>query len=84
MMSFVGGIGSLMDGSGTESILQRIYEESSIKQMLQGNKAILRAVCARILVKGMLIIKLQQMLSPNGAEVQEDECRRFEKTQSSM
>lgn len=47
LMSFVGSIGSLMDGSGIESVLQLVYGENSINHILRG-KAISRAIRAHI------------------------------------
>ena len=61
LMSFVDSIGSLMDGSGIESILQTSYGENTIKHILRG-KATLRAVRAHTLIESALTILFQQML----------------------
>ena len=70
LMSFAGSIGSLMDGSGIESVLQTVYGENSVKHML-GGKAIARALRGHILLESALTIKLQQMLFNEGEEEKE-------------
>ena len=49
----------LMDGSGIESILQKVYGENSVEYMMLGGKAIARALLKHILVESTLTIKLQ-------------------------
>ena len=61
LMSYTGSIGTLMDGSGLEAVLQTIYGENPAKHMLHG-KAIVRATRGHILVEAALTIKLQNML----------------------
>ena len=70
MMSFAGSIGSLMDGSGIESILQTVYGENTVKHML-GGKAIARALRGHNLVETALTIKLKQMLFNKDEEERE-------------
>lgn len=50
LISFAGSIGSLMDGSGIESMLQTVYGENTVKHML-GGKAIARALRGHNLVE---------------------------------
>jgi hypothetical protein len=52
-MSFLGAIGSLMDGSGLSEIISQVYAEGSVEQMLSG-KAVARAVRAHFLVDSAL------------------------------
>lgn len=59
LMSYVGSIGALMDGSGLDVALQTIYRENPVQYMLHG-KAIARATRGRVLVEAALTIKLQR------------------------
>jgi hypothetical protein len=52
-MSFLGTIGSLMDGSGLKDIVSQVYAEGSVDQMMSG-KAVARAVRAHLLVDSAL------------------------------
>ena len=61
MMSFMGSIGTLMDGSGIASALQTIYGENSVKHIL-GGKAIARAVRGHLLVGSAIQFMLLQIL----------------------
>ena len=61
LMSFVGSIGSLMDGSGLREILHSVYGENTVKHILSG-KAIARAIRGHILVESALNFKLQEIL----------------------
>ena len=71
LMSFVGSIGSFMDGSGLETVLQTIYGENTVKHMLHG-KAIARATRGYILVEAALTIKLQQFLCDDEQEANQN------------
>ena len=51
LMSFLGGIGFIMQGSGLEAIFELIYAENSVNAMIDG-KQISRALRAHILLYG--------------------------------
>ena len=61
MMSYVGSIGTLMEGSGLADVLQSVYGENTVKHMLNG-KSIARAIRGHNLVESALHTKLQKML----------------------
>ena len=63
LMSFMGSIGTLMDGSGIASALQTIYGENSVKHIL-GGKAIAGAVRGHLLVGSAIQFMLLQILFP--------------------
>jgi hypothetical protein len=50
MMSFIGSIGHIMDGSGLQEVLEQIYASDSVVHMLSG-KAIARAI------RGLFIVE---------------------------
>ena len=54
-MSFLGAIGTIMDGSGLKEMLAQVYAEGSVDQMLSG-KAVARAVRGHLLVDSALNI----------------------------
>ena len=60
-MSFVGSIGTIIDGSGVSAMSQTIYGENATKHILSG-KATARATRAHILAECALLIKLQKMV----------------------
>ena len=61
LMSFVGSIGSVMEGSGLDKALGCIYGKNTVKQMEKG-KEIARGLRAHILVESVLMIKLQRRI----------------------
>ena len=52
-MSFLGSIGHLMKGIGLEEVLELIYADNTVSQILNG-KAVSRAVRAHSLVQTVL------------------------------
>ena len=54
-VSFLGAIGTIMDGSGLKEMLAQVYAEGSVDQMLSG-KAVARAVRGHLLVDSALNI----------------------------
>ena len=54
LMSFLGSIGTVMEGSGLDSLLELVYAKSSIVHILSG-KAIARALRAHSLVESALM-----------------------------
>ena len=64
LMSFVGSIGSLMEGSGIENLLETIYGRNTAPRMISG-KAISRALRGHFLVDAGLHMKLLQVLLPD-------------------
>ena len=54
-MSFLGAIGTIMDGSGLKEMLAQVYAEGSVDQMLSG-KAVACAVRGHLLVDSALNI----------------------------
>ena len=63
MMSFVGSIGCLMDGSEQTEGLETIFGGNALKKMLSG-KAISQALRAHFLVESALITKLMTNIFP--------------------
>ena len=61
LMSFMGSIGAMMDGSGISSVLETIYGENSVKHILSG-KAISRAIRGHLLVASALFKKLTELI----------------------
>ena len=66
LMSYLGSVGSVMDGSGLKEVLQTVYGENAVKHML-GGKAIARAVRGHILVESALNQKLLKMIFDNSS-----------------
>jgi len=54
-MSFLGAVGSIMDGSGLKEMLTQVYAEGSVDKMLSG-KAVARAVRGHLLIDSALNI----------------------------
>ena len=52
-MSFLGAVGSIMDGSGLKEMLTQVYAEGSVDKMLSG-KAVARAVRSHLLIDSAL------------------------------
>ena len=53
MMSFLGSIGCLMEGSGLERLLEAVYAKNTVPHIMSG-KAVSRAVRAHLLVESAL------------------------------
>ena len=64
LMSFLGSIGTLMDGSGLSELLATCYGPNAVIHMLSG-KAVSRAIRGHFLVEAALMTKLLTMLLPN-------------------
>lgn len=65
IMSFVGAIGHLMDGSGLRELLEVIYAKDTVPDMLSG-KAIARALRGLFLVDSALhTLLLDKLFSSN-------------------
>ena len=85
MMSFLGSLGSLMNGTGLSKLLTTVYGESSVTHILSG-KAIYRAFRAHLLVHTVLMSKLIEAVLPNhrtnnltdDAEPEEDDSFRVD------
>ena len=54
-MSFLGAVGSTMDGSGLKEMLTQVYAEGSVDKMLSA-KAVTRAVRGHLLIDSALNI----------------------------
>ena len=70
LMSFLGSIGSLMDGSGIAELLETSYGPNSVNQMLSG-KAVSRALRGYFLADAALNVKLLQTVTNVGNETEE-------------
>ena len=70
LMSFIGSIGSLMDGSGIAELLETSYGPNSVNQMLSG-KAVSRALRGYFLADAALNVKLLQTVTNVGNETEE-------------
>ena len=53
LMSFIGSVGNLMNGSGIEELFAEVYAENSVIHMLSG-KAVARALRAHFLAQGAI------------------------------
>ena len=63
MMSFLGSIGTFMDGSGITQALERVYGPNAVAHMMTG-KAVARAVRGHLLLDSALMVKLMRMICP--------------------
>ena len=89
MMSFLGSLGSLMNGAELSQLLTTVYGESSVKQILSG-KAISRALQAHLLVHAALMSQLIEAVLPDqqtsnlteDAELEKDDSFRVEQNSS--
>ena len=89
MMSFLGSLGSLMNGAGLSELLTAVYGGSSVTHILSG-KAISRALRAHLLVHTALMSKLIEAVLPDqqtsnlteDAEPEEDDSFRVEQNSS--
>ena len=64
LMSFVGSIGSLMEESGLEKLLEIIYGKNTVTHMFSG-KAISRALRGHFLVDSALMVKSSSIIIPS-------------------
>ena len=64
MMSFLGSLGSLMNGAGLSELHTTVYGENSVTHTLSG-KAISRALRAHLLVHAVLMSKLIETVLPD-------------------
>ena len=82
-MSFLGGIGHLMAGSGIKELFEMIYAPEAVEQIMSG-KAILRAVRAHLLLDavliGLLLSKSMDIPLPCAAGVEQDDAESSDKT----
>ena len=67
LMSFLGSVGTLMEGSGLEKAFKNIYGDSSLASMLHG-KAVSRGIRGHVLTESALMVKLIQYLLPNNKD----------------
>ena len=65
LMSFLGSIGKLMVGSGSEEVFEEIYSEDTVKLIFSG-KAVARALRAHMLIQSTLISHLLNSLVDGG------------------
>ena len=72
LMSFLGSIGTLMDGSGLSELLATCYGPNAVIHMLSG-KAVSRAIRGHFLVEAALLTKLLTMLLPHRYVSQREE-----------
>ena len=63
LMSFMGGIGTVMKGSGLEELLETLYGENAVQHMMSG-KAVSRALRGHFLVEAALTNKLVSNFLP--------------------
>ena len=63
-MSFLGAVGSIMDGSGLKEMLTQVYAEGSVAKMLSG-KAVAWAVRSHLLI--ILIDSAQNIIETSAA-----------------
>ena len=64
MTSFLGSLGSLMNGAGSSELLTTVYGESSVTHILS-RKAISRALRAHVLVHAALMGKIIEAVLPD-------------------
>lgn len=64
LMSFVGSVGRLMEGSGLEILLETIYGRNTVTHIFSG-KAISRALRGHFLVDSGLRLNLLRMITPD-------------------
>ena len=89
MTSFLGSLGSLMNGTGSSELLTTVYGESSVKHILSG-KVISRALRAHLLVHAALMGKIieavltdqQKSNLTEDAEPEEDDYFRVKQNSS--
>lgn len=67
LMSFVGSIGTLMEGSGLQQLMETIYGKNTVQHIFSG-KAISRALRSHFLVDSALRMKLIKRLWPDENE----------------
>ena len=67
LMDHLGSIGTLMDGSGLRSVLQRVYEENIVLHMMHG-KAVERALRRFLLVHLSLSAQIAEKCAENDPE----------------
>ena len=67
LMSFLGSLGRLMDGSGLEKLLEVVYGKNTIVHIFSG-KAIARALRGHFLVDAALNIKLIEAIISHETE----------------
>ena len=68
LMSFLGSIGKFMENAGLSTVLETIYGENTVKQMLSG-KAISRSIRGHFIVESALITFLLSALFPIDTEI---------------
>ena len=68
LMSFMGSIGTMMQGSGLSECLETIYGANAVTHMLSG-KAFSQALRGHFLVEAALVSKLIKPLVPKSSEV---------------
>ena len=81
LMSYMGSLGTVMQGSGLSEALQEIYGTNAVKHVISG-KAIVRALRGHLLVGSMLTIKLLRYIIPSEEPPDNDFCDRM--TESEM
>jgi len=71
MMSFLGAVGYIMDGSELREVLEHVYASNTVPHLLSG-KAIARAVRGHLLIDAALhAILLSEVFADNQASVDE-------------
>lgn len=72
LMSFLGGIGTVMKGSGLREAMETIYAENTVTHMLDG-KAYARAVRCHMIIDAVLHEILLKKLIHEEIEMEEEE-----------
>ena len=67
LMSFLGSVGAVMEGSGLEKLMETVYGKNTVSHMFSG-KAVSRALRGHFLVDAALRIKILQEIFPNSNE----------------
>ena len=68
LMSFLGSVGKFMENAGLSTVLETIYGENTVKQMLSG-KAISRNTRGHFIVESALITFLLSAIFPIDTEI---------------
>ena len=71
-MSFLGSVGSVMNGSGLSDVLETVYGSNAVAHMLH-RKAIACALRGNFLVDAALTVKLMKLLMPSEASQSESD-----------
>ena len=72
LMSFLGSIGKIMEGSGLDQLFETVYGQNAVKHILSG-KAVSRANRGHILIEATLMNHLQQLVMEEDLKEQSSE-----------